>query len=383
MSAAATGRLQPAPRLGAPDWLIALAAATVAAWIFMGAHDDFSYDYGNYIGYFERLADLGADDLWAQVQAFAPYPYILIPPAGFFEIGFALTAWGLMGLGLSATGAYALLAAASIGIRVLLLRSLGLGWLAIALLSVYAITLFDANAVRLGCALTFSAAALLALRKGRWLQASAWLIAGASFHLQSVAFSFPLMTAFFCHRLLARSQLMRGIAVALTVAAATLISLAPQIADFAKLSEYAGQEAASVGVNAISITALIAMTSATFAFLSQTSGGAKEAQAHARVWSSAFIAALPAVLILLLATGMGALGDRLWQFAFANTVAAWPLIDRLRVTGAGAASRRFATLAVWFCLVVSVVNITIRYPLSNFFEPLIPHTPITPLTLIT
>jgi hypothetical protein len=363
-------------------WLDAAAIAAIGAWAFLafvGARDDFSYDYGNYIGYFERLREFSADELLAQLESFFPYPYVLIPPAGFWEVGFAFLLWSLMSAGLTPALAYAVVGTASILLRTWLLRVLGLGWITILLTIVYSVTLFEANAIRLGCALTACIAALWALKRSRTLLGAVFFALAASMHLQSLAFSLPWVLAYLAWPAFEKSRGRRTALFMLAVLSSMLVAMAPDQLDIGKLAEYADSESASVGINLVSVTAVLALGLALF-LTARTPTGRDQAQ---RVASATLIAALPALALLLLATQMGALGDRIWQFAFVALFATLPLARSRNATTAAGQGPRIDVVALKLCLVIAVVNVIVRYPLSNFFTPLVPHVPITPIILIT
>lgn len=367
-------------RLG--DWLVCGLLGVWAFVTFLGAGDDFSYDFGNYIAYFDRMRDLSLEDLWAQVQAFFPYPYVLVPPAGFFEIGFVGLVWGLLSAGLDGATTYATVGTVSLVLRVLLLRALGLRWLTIALATIYSVTLLEANAIRLGCALTATVGTFWAWRHGRWTAGAGLLLLAASFHLQSMAFTVPLAAAFACAPLMQRHLWWRALALAVTLAAALALVYAPGLADFGKLNEYAETTATSAGVNAASVSGLLALAFASALFLAGSGVADEQLRREQRLWSATHIAVLPALVLVLLATALGALGDRVWQFAFMGAVAALPLARG--EAGAAGHGLRYTLYsgALHLSLAISVINVTVRYPLSNFFVPLLPHTPITPATLI-
>jgi len=366
--------------------LVIIASVGLWSWIaFVGGGDNFSYDYGNYIAYFERMRDLGADDLWAQLQAFFPYPYVLVPPAGFFEIGFVGVTWSLLIAGLGAETVYALVGTASIVLRLVLLRALGLGWMTVALVTIYSVTLFEANAIRLGCALTATVAALWAWRRGRVLAGILLLVLAALMHLQTLAFTLPFAVAMVCAPLLRRHRAWRLAAVAITMAGALGVILAPSLSDFGKLGEYADIAAGSVGLNLASVSGALALALGSWVFVQRfgARGPLSGAAGHdADLWSAVHIAALPAVVLVLLAVSLGALGDRVWQFAFMAAIAALPLGRACART----AGRRLPVMAydltLHMGLAIAVVNVTLRYPLSNFFAPLLPFVPISPSTLI-
>lgn len=362
-------------------WRDRLIAALVASWaflVFSGAKDDFSYDFGNYIGYFDRLASFTLEDFWSNLEQFAPYPYIFVPPAGLFEVGFAALTWALLSTGLESATVYALLASTSIAVRIFLLRSLGMKWPLVAFISIYSITLFEANAIRLGIALTICTAALLAMVRGRGMVAGTLLALASLSHLQAAAFAIPALAWYVIAPSGTRTAVRRLALAFMVVLASIVAALSLQFLDFAKVTDYAERISGASGLNAVSVTALVLMAAGLYSFaLGRWRDQAGMQDRQMTVWGASLIAALPAVTILVIATEMGAVGDRIWQFAFSMLVGCSPLMSSDH-KHAGAFS-----VVMWVCLLISVVSITVRYPLSNFFAPLIPHTPITPFTLIT
>ena len=367
-------------RLRSSDWLLGGLLGIWSFFSFQSGRDDFSYDFGNYVAYFERIRDLSLEDIWAQLQAFFPYPYILVPPAGFFEVGFAVAVWSLLATGLDGETTYAIVGTLSIVARVLLMRSLGVGWLSTALATVYSVTLFEANAIRLGCALTATVGTLWAWKHGHRVLGTLLLALAASFHLQSLAYTLPLAVGLIVAPVLERGLLWRAAALAINLMAALALVYAPGISDFGKLNEYADTAAGSVGLNAASLSGLVALTLASALYLA--GGNGKVGGTDQRLWSATHLAALPGLVLVLLATSMGALGDRVWQFAFIGAVAALPLARATAYnTGKRGTYNLYAT-ALSLSLLIAAVNVTIRYPLSNFFVPFLPYAPITPATLI-
>jgi hypothetical protein len=355
-------------------WIDATVVAALCAWAlaaFLGARDDFSYDYANYIAYLEQLRNYSRDELLTQLEAFFPYPYVLIPPAGFWEGGFAMTAWALMGAGLTPALTYAVLGTASIAVRTWLLRALGLGWFATLLVTLYAVTLFEANAIRLGCALTLCVAALCAMRRGRIGWASMLFVLAASMHLQSLGFSIPLLIGYAVLSRTSDGAVRRAAVYAIAAGLAVATAFVPDQLDIGKLAEYADSESGSIGINLVSMAGLLAVLVGTLGAVRS------EPSRDHRLVGATLIAAMPALALLLLATQMGALGDRIWQFAFVGLVAGGGM------TQAAWRWRGAYRAALLLCLLVAVLNIIVRYPLSNFFAPLVPHTPITPIILIT
>lgn len=353
------------------DWLVGVLLAAWAFAVFKNARADFSYDYANYISYLDSLARFKLTDIWSAVAALLPYPYVLIPPSALFEVGFVFPTWLLLSAGLSSATVFALVAASSIATRILLLRSLGVRWPLNAFIAVYSITLFEANAIRLGCALTLMIGGLLALLGRRRLLATSLIAAASLFHLQALAFGLPLIATYAAFGWINRSAATRSATVAVVLILASAASGALQTVEVGKISDYAGRQSAATGFNAVSLLALASLTFGAFAFIRQ-----RQSMPDIRVWGSAFLATCPALVLLLLATNMGAVGDRIWQFAFISLLAVHPAMPKHGL------SIKLYKATVWVCLAVAVLSITIRYPLSNFFSPLIPYTPINPEYLV-
>ena len=353
------------------DWVAAIIISVISYSILDNARDDFSYDYGNYISYFDRLSIYTFDDIASSLEAFFPYPYIFVPPAGFFEVGFATLSWSILTAGASSAQTFSLIATGSIFLRIIYLRRLNLNWTVIALLTIYTVTLFEANAIRLGCALTTTLAALTHLQKQKPIPALGLFMLAASFHLQTLAFSIPYFFCWFFIITAKDSRLIRQVILAITAGFSIIGTISLRLVDAGKIGEYADQVSGAGGINTISIIGACTIIIGTVIFLQARNG-----RSNFAIWSAALIAAIPSISILIIATDMGAIGDRLWQFSFAMLVAVSGLLfDK--------PTRHWPyKFALLLCLAFSVFSITIRYPLSNFFFPLTPYSPITPFSLI-
>lgn len=341
---------------------IALVIGFVASR-FLTAGNDYSYDYFAYIYYFGILGDYSLSELFG--NGLRLFPYVVIPGAAVFEIGFVLLAKLSLAIFIAPNVAYAAIAACSVGIRVYVMRKLGAPWFWILIVQVYAVTLFEANAIRVGLAasLALFGLYLLYLSKPRlgWLL----LVCSILVHLQAGLFLAPFGLAWGFRKYMDKSrQNVLLIALLMTVLTAVLIS-SGLLASHSKIADYANRSSNSAGVNFTSMSAL------SFAFLALLYSGKQVRHSRERLlWVSTVTAITPSLVLFVAVTSIAALGDRAWQFAFV-------IVSALLFTKwAGAQNRLFPTLILVGIGVFSAMNVTLRYPLSNFFDFILPHVPI-------
>jgi len=345
-------------------WVLSLAA-------FARAQDDFSYDYVHYIGYFKEILDMRGADLAENIAERWPLPYLYVPPTGLFELGFALPAWALLQVTGSPSLTYALIAATSLALRCAVMRRMGTPWLVVVLVNVYAATLFEANAIRLGCAFTVLMIGLARYQRGARGGATLWiLLAAGALHLQALLFSVAFIALHVLFRLLPPNQwrlLLVGLALAASTAAAVLgvssLGFVP------KLEDYADKAAAAGGLTLVSGLGLLVLGAASLQIIATAPRRAAR-DTPPDLWTLVVLTTIPALVFLLLATSMGALGDRIWQLAFT-------LLTSTAFTHRSSSMRLQKQLIV-LILLVSNLNVVVRYPLSNLFHPLLPYTHIVP-----
>lgn len=357
------------------DWLACLFIFIFSYLILSSAGDDFSYDYINYINYLNRLNDFTTQDIVDSIQA--SFPYIQIPPTGFFEIGFSFLAWSLLSSGFESSTTYALIGSTSIAIRALLLRKIGINWSLLALVLLYSITLFEANAIRLGCAITILIGAIIAIKENRTTSSVFLMAAAAFFHVQTLVLTIPIIFSIYCERAKPGSSLLPKALVFIYALGSITFALTIQQITSLKISDYIGTSSLATGLNIVSIISILFVTIGTFLILKKNNmSHDKQSIETIKVWRSVLVSTYPSLALLLLGTNLGAIGDRLWQAALVCLVATIPLLKELN---------SFAMaykLTLIFCLAFSVYSVTVRYPLSNFFAPIIPHTKIEPLFLV-
>ena len=359
-------------------WPVALLVTLLVYVRFSFARgESFSYDFANYQTYLLALKEVE----WATLMEFLPltFPYVFVPGGGAFELGFAaITKWLLLALPPSAV--YALVAAASVGLRTFAMRRLGLEWGWLAAIQIYAITLFEANALRAGVALSITLWALLMLRDRRWMLAMLGAVAAASQHMQVVLFVGPfallLLTPQRWLRVRWLPLLVLGVSGLATVMAAGLLGGL----DVSKLDDYSGESSGAVGLNLVSALSTVFVAFAVWVSLGPqrepvSASDASGRQAE-RIWVCALYAALPALALLLFGTELSAIGDRAWQFALVI------LVTLSTPMGRSGVGRWLRCSMLGLILAVALTNTLVRYPLSNFFSPPLPYERIVPLWLV-
>jgi len=262
--------------------------------------------------------------------------------------------------------AYAAMAAISVGIRAHVMRRLGAPWLWIIVVQIYAVTVFEANAIRAGIAASMIIYGLYCLSGNR--TRSAWVCAGLSplVHLQSFICILPFAIAWGWRKYMDRSR-SALLLVLLAMGVATWIMIASgYLTSYTKLTEYANRSSGSAGVNFTSVSALVF---ATVALMSR--GRLLKHRRERLIWTSIVAATVPSLVLFVTATNVAALGDRAWQLSMV-------IVSSFLFMKWAGDNKRLFTILILVCLgIISAGNVTLRYPLSNFFSFILPHVDTT------
>lgn len=363
-------------RLKRVDYVLVALIGLVSYFVFTSADKNFSYDYNAYIYYFNELTYLNFSELMLNALDQLPYPYVSLPPSGLFEIGFASLAWFTITLSGSASMTYAVIGATSIAVRTWLLRRMGVHWGWLLLINVFCITLFEANALRLGCAFTlFLLGVSLVLQRRSALVVSIVFLFACLFHLQIAVEVFFFLLVFYGYKLLLCSQTRLFMLIVLFVAFGAFAVLIIEQFGPSKLDVHVGQISESGGINIASSLGILIWASIFFHifWIQKSTYLAKISKLDSRVWIAVVLAGVPALILYAFITNIGAIGERFWQVAFMSLASiSFAGVWRQRI-------HRYQALLVCALLMAVAVNVLFRYPLSNFFYPLVPYTFIVPL----
>jgi len=163
----------------------------------------------------------------------------------------------------------------------------------------------------------------------------------------------------------------RGMLLAVLAGMAATIILVMStglLASHEKLSDYTNNQSSSGGLTLISVSGLIFLLFALFLQPDRRKIG--HDVNNRLLWMAACVAIAPSLVLYIAVTNIAAVGDRAWQFSFVVLAALvqtnW--INRNKKALAGIILMCVAT--------ISTVNVTLRYPLSNMFDFVLPHVDI-------
>lgn len=316
----------------------------------------FSIDYQAYIRIIENLSYLTFADMLGDNFSF---PYVVSSGIVSIEVGFSLLVKAVSLSGVSPEVVYALIASASLALRVYTMEVLRVPRFWILVLNVYAITLFEANALRLGIAASTLLFGLLQLRLQHRATAFVAIAISTSFHLQVILFVFPFFVFYvFLNRIISSSMRLIFALVGASVGALIFAQLIPFLGN-EKIVEYVSRGVSkSAGVSVTSVLAVFTLTSVVISIRKESFF-----YPEIRFLAAILSASVSAITLLVFLTNVAVIGDRAWQLAFL-------ILSTFLFAGGRVRSKKkppfyfLATLAF-----VMLINITFRYPVSNFFSP--------------
>jgi hypothetical protein len=341
-------------------FLVLLACVFTVFVRFLNAGVPFSYDYGSYLVIIEALSALSFSEMIGDSLVF---PYVAANRVIPVEFGFALLVKLLTVFSSDPAEIYATIATVSVGVRIYVMARLGTPFIWIAVLNIYAITMWESNALRLGMAATLLLFGLYKLRHGRAL--AGWTSAALSvtFHLQTILFLAPFL-AFYLIRKYAQRSVKRAVIanVAAALAIPIFVYFLPLIAN-EKLEFYIAQ--ANSGSSGLTVTSVLAAIFTASALLKREKIiGENQSE---QFWILILSAGIPSVLLLLFLTDLGVMGDRAWQLAFIILATFFTGTFSLR------GPMMLPYLVLCALAFVCVVNVGVRYPLSDFFSYALPN----------
>jgi hypothetical protein len=320
----------------------------------------FSYDYHSYLVIINALGDMSFSEMTFNNTFF---PYVTTNGLGEFEFGFSLLVRLVMLLSGDAETAFAIIAALSVGLRVYTMERLGVPRIWILVLNVFAITLLEANALRLGVSSSILLFGLYQILYSDRKSGYAMTGIAATFHFQVIIFMLPFLVFFIFSSWITRSK----VRVAFFLFASSIVSFAiaqviPVLTN-EKVVAYVALGAS--GSSGLTFTSAFAAIFLIFSALALDERSLENR--GVKFWAAIVLASVPSVILLMFLTDVAVIGDRAWQLAF--LVLATFFFSRGAVIGNKIIPLVFL-LALTF---TSIINITVRYPLSNFFSPPFPH----------
>lgn len=324
------------------------------------AQPPFSLDYMAYISIFDVLDDLSFLEI---IDDNFIFPYTITRETVPIEVGFALLVKAISLMGFQVETNLAIIAAASVGLRAYLMRKLGVPLIWILAINVVAISLLEANAVRLGVGASLFLAGLVAVRARHRHVGLVFVSISILFHLQIVIFAVPFLFFFLISRWANQSRY--NLIISFTAAVGLSIfsvQFLPFLAN-EKVQEYVARgSSASAGVTITSLLAALLLATSAFALRKRGAFGKDE-----DFFAAILVASSPSVMMLIILTDIAVIGDRAWQISFLV------LSTFFFTNWANRHRRKFAAFILMALTVVIIINVIFRFPLSNFFSPPAPR----------
>lgn len=334
-------------------------ASAITFYRLLYAGEAFSYDYDAYLLIIQKLNALPLSDM---LGANFVFPYVVIRGVTPIELGFSLLVKALGVVIGSPAALYAVIAAFSVGLRVYVMKSMGVPLVWIVVMNLIAITLFEANAIRLGIATSVLMMGLFWLLARRSLLGYMAIAFSISIHLQIILFIFPLFSFFFLYPWLRRSKVRLLLVFAASVLGSFIFTkILPSISNL-KIQEYVSRGSSdSAGLTALSLfSILFAVACALGVSRSDLKNDAT------KLWAAIIAAFICSVVLLLSLTSVAVIGTRTWQVAF--IVMSTFIFYAANVTRVSKSSY----IALMILTVLLFVNVFVRYPLSNLVSPPFP-----------
>lgn len=323
------------------------------------AQPPFSFDYEVYHYIIESLSALSFYEIF---RANMVFPYTVLEGIVPIEFGFSALVKAISLLGFGPKITFALIASASVGLRVYTMSSLRVPFLWILMINIFAISLLEANALRLGIA---TSTLLFGLRQLLWSRKIFGFFAigiALTFHLQVVIFFVPFALFYYFSGWISKSKLRLSlILVGTSIAMVFVVQFLPNFSN-EKIQEYVAR--GTSGSSGITVTSLLAaFLLGSMAIALRTGRGLYGDQ---KFFSAILCASLPSVFMLVFLTNVAVVGDRAWQLVLLV------LLTFFFTDWASVRSKKIPLYILVLLMSVVQLNILVRYPLSNFFSPPFP-----------
>jgi hypothetical protein len=320
----------------------------------------FSLDYDTYIAIISLINNMSFFDMIGNNFTF---PYVDIGGVLSIEFGFSLLVKLISLFIYDPKIIFAFIASLSVGLRIYSMEMLRVPRYWTLALNIYAITILEANAIRLGVAVSILIFSIYQFRIKNNIFGTIAILISLSFHIQIIIFAFPFVIFHFV-KWTNFSRFYFYLYISVTTIFTYVISqMAFIFSGNDKVQEYINRgESGGAGISVTSTLAVIFMI---ISILSIKKNMLSDYSV--RLWSSILAASIPSVFLFVFLTNVAVIGDRSWQVVFIVLSSTFffvrDVVDRNKIS--------FAVILT--ILITVIVNVTIRYPLSNFFAPPFPE----------
>lgn len=342
-------------------FLFVMVASALVCIRLVNAETPFSYDYEIYLRIIKSLSYLTFADLFGD-NLILPYVFSdgVIP----VEVGFAFVVKCISLVSSSPEVSYALMASASVAVRICAMILLRVPRLWILWINIFPIILFESNALRLGMASSILLLGLQQILTENRVMGVLLLVLSISLHLQVAFFVLPFTAFYFLYPWITRNKFYVTSALFIFSVAAVVGSNFLALLPNEKISVYVARgSSASAGLSITSLLSILLLVSS--ASMIRMNPRLHEG---AKPFAAILAACIPSLVLFVFVTNISAIGDRAWQLAFLIFSAFFFVNWTTR-------KRRQIPFLIFLLLTSSlVINAIYRYPLANFFSP--PFPPI-------
>ena len=344
---------------------------------FSNAGLGFSYDYQFYISDIIAINDATFSSLFAALNGI----YIFVDPGSFSvgrEAGYVFFIKIITSIITSPEMVYTVAAIVSLTVKAYIMRKMGMYWPYVLLVVTYSAILLEGNALRSGLSLSIFMLSIFLLlnRNFSFTTLFLWLLA-VSFHLQAVFFIifFALMYLFKCNRYPNIATLLFFVSL---MSVGALASEITHFFDNGKMLTYLRNPSVSSGLNSKSIISFLFIIFITRGLIFDSLYRIKN-----DVIFFAISCTIPALSMYVFFTDVAVVGDRLWQWGFIILIVfIFPYYSNFRLIGTPRnITIHIPKLLMISLLSMSIVNVTIRYPVTNIFHPLIAYKDLSDVSV--
>lgn len=325
---------------------------------FYSLNQPFSYDSETYKNIFEKINE----NSFSEITENFIFPYVYLDGVVQTEFGFIFLSKFILSIVNNIEISYAIVASLSVGLRAYCMRKFGVPVVWIIIINIIAITLFEANAIRLGLASGFLLLGIwhVFIGKNRW--GALYIFFASTFQIQVFLFGLPFLIFLYIIKLKKLSNFIFLIVLMFSgffsFAAAKILP----ILNNEKVQFYIEQGiSGSAGLTITSVSALLLIIIMTLNIVKK--GKNRE---NYEFYRAILAATLPSIVILIIVTDISVIGDRAWQLAYI-------VISTLFFTGWREIDFKNTSFYLLISLTTTMfINVVLRYPLSNFFSPPFP-----------
>lgn len=315
----------------------------------------FSYDFINYLDYFDKIMVMDWNEFYENLNM--RFPFVLID-FKLFEFLFVFIVKILL-IFFNSKISYALLASVSVYYRTKILESYGLNIYLIILIQVLTINLMEANALRSGIALTFSLYYIRNYLNFSYLKNLSIFFISIFFHVQASIILIPFLISSLIYKFIRFDQKLKlyfKIISIIILIFALLITNSLKDSDLVQAFSF---ESDAYGFNVVTFLGMFIIF---FCLIPNKREKILEYSYHHKKIISLLIFSFSLSLLLFFGKNFVLISDRLWQYSIIVFVCVYNLNNLKNKLKNFPVNAALILILIWMN-----INTLIRYPVSNMF----------------